>query len=147
MSWRASAASSASPTSSSGMPRPSAQPTPAHRLVPPAVKLAQVECAVEDSLHALVPLASCGRGGVQPDVAALDHQPRDGDVVVLQEDNPPAEAFVVGRLDDALQDQLARVIARVGLAGEDDHHRASRAGSASSAISRSGSASSSPARL
>ena len=73
----------------------------------------------------LVPEASSGRRGiVQPHVDALDQVPADVDVVVLDEDDAAGEARVVPQVGDLLDQLLARLVGRMGLAGEDDLHRA-----------------------
>ena len=88
---------------------------------PPAVQDAEVQAAVATGLHA------AGAGGferaarvVQPDVAAGHHLARDVDVVVLDEHQVAREFAVFAQMDDLLDEALAVVVARVGLAGEDE---------------------------
>ena len=63
---------------------------------------------------------------VEPEVHALHQQVGQVHVVVLEERHPALELGVAGELVDALEHFLARVVGRVGLAGEDDLHRAPR---------------------
>ena len=75
----------------------------------------------------LVPLASSGlRGVVQPDVAALDEEVGDVQVVVVEERDAAAEGRDRAPAGRRLELVLAHVVGRVRLAGEDDLHRASR---------------------
>src|SRR5215203_4850787 len=96
-------------------------------LGPPAVADADVDGAVHRRLHA------AGAAGlerlawrVQPDVAALDEIVRHVQVVVIDEGDTATEGGVTGVAVDALQDALAAVVGRMGLAGEDDLHRPPR---------------------
>ncbi len=57
---------------------------------------------------------------VQPDVHSLHEVPAHVDIVILDEDDAPGEALVPVQPGDILQQVLARVVARVGLAGEDE---------------------------
>ena len=88
---------------------------------PPAVEHRQVQPAVEHDL-----LAAGARGFqrtagiVQPDVDALDQVPADVDVVVFDEDDPAGEPRVVPQVGDLLDQLLARLVGRMGLAGEDE---------------------------
>ena len=92
---------------------------------PPAVEHREVEAAVEDDLLA------AGAGSfqrpariVEPDVDALDEVAADVDVVVLDEDELVAELRVAHHLGDLLQDALAGLVVRMGLAGEEELHGA-----------------------
>ena len=93
-------------------------------LGPPAVEDRQVQAAVEHGLLA------AGAGGfqraagiVQPHVHALDQVPADVDVVIFDEDQPAGEARIVPQVGDPLDQLLARLVGRMGLAGEDDLQR------------------------
>src|SRR5207249_936577 len=90
-------------------------------LPPPAVEDAEVEAAMSAGFHA------AGAGGLQrtargvePDVAAGHHLPGDVHVVVLDEDEVSLEIAVFAEVDDVLDVTLAVVVARMGLAGENE---------------------------
>ena len=69
----------------------------------------------------LVPLASSGfRGIVQPDVAALNQEVRDVEVVVLDEGDAAGKDRVERAAEDALHVVLAGVVGRMRLAGKDE---------------------------
>ena len=92
--------------------------------VPPAVANAAIERAVERGLHA------AGSAGlvrpervVQPNIAAVVHDTRDGDVVVGQEHE--AMTYVEFASEELYRADhfLTRLIGRVRLPGEDELHR------------------------
>ena len=93
-------------------------------LVPPAVEHADVDDAVRGRLHA-------GRAGrlerparvVEPHVDALDEEPGDPDVVVLEDEHATPELGAARPAEDVLDDALAGPVRGVRLAGEDDLHR------------------------
>ena len=96
-------------------------------LGPPTVEDRAVQPAVEHGLHA------AGAGGflgsarvVEPDVDALDQVPGDVDVVVFDEHDAAGEARIVAQVGDLLDELLAGLVGRVGLAGEDELHRSLR---------------------
>src|ERR1035438_5545978 len=91
---------------------------------PPAVEDAQVHATVTAGFHA------AGAGGlertarvVQPDVATAHHLARDVDVVVLNEDEITRKFRVPAQMNDLLDEALALVVARMGLAGEDEDRK------------------------
>ena len=93
-------------------------------LVPPAVEDRAVERAVEGGLHARGAARLLRAAGVvQPHVGALVEGAGDGDVVVLEEHEPVADAEVGGEADDLLDHRLAVLVGGVGLAGEHELHR------------------------
>ena len=61
---------------------------------------------------------------VQPHVHALNEVAGDVHVVVFDEDHAAAELRLARLLHHALDEFLAAVVLRVGLAGEDELHRA-----------------------
>ena len=96
-------------------------------LVPPAVEDRQVEAAVQRRLHArrATGLERAQRV-VEPDVAARVEVLRHGDVVVGQEDDAVPDLGVVGEPYELLDELLAAVVSRVGLARDDDLDRSGR---------------------
>src|SRR6185436_15837925 len=56
---------------------------------------------------------------VQPDVDALDQEPPDPHVVVLEDEDPSAELPRARALEDLLDDALTGAVRRMRLAGED----------------------------
>ena len=96
-------------------------------LGPPAVEDREVEAAVEHGFHA------AGAGGflrparcVEPDVDALHQVAGDVDVVIFDEHDAAGEAAVVAEVFDLLDEVLAGLVGRMGLAGEDELHGALR---------------------
>ena len=92
-------------------------------LGPPAVEDRQVQAAVEHGLLA------ARAGGfqrpariVEPHVDALHQVPADVDVVVFDEHDAAGEPRVVPQVGDLLDELLARLVGRMGLAGEDELH-------------------------
>jgi hypothetical protein len=65
--------------------------------------------------------------GIEPHVHALDQIASHGHVVVFQEHQPPGELGPLDLAIDLLDQLFARVIGRVGLAGQDELHRRPRA--------------------
>src|SRR5262249_17288305 len=61
---------------------------------------------------------------VEPNIHALDQVASDVDVVILDEYDAAAKFGTPANLDDLGDQLLAAVVARMGLAGEDDLHRA-----------------------
>ncbi len=93
-------------------------------LVPPAVEDRQVEAAVERGLHA----AGAARlqrpqRVVQPDVAARVELLRHAHAVVGQEDDPVPHPRVVGEPHQFLDQPLAALVGRMGLARDHQLHR------------------------
>ena len=84
-----------------------------------------VERAVGRRLHAAraARLERAARR-VEPHVDAAHERARDAHVVVLEEDDAPAQPRVAARVDDRANQLLAAVVLRVRLAGEDELHRA-----------------------
>ena len=107
-------------------------------LVPPAVEDAEVEDAVLRGLHA----AGAGRlqrppRGVEPDVDALHQEAGDVHVVVLEEEDAAGGTRGDRRaLEDLLDELLAGLVGRMGLAGEDDLDRSLRVARASAPAGR-----------
>ena len=60
---------------------------------------------------------------VEPDVDALDQEPADAHVVVLEDEDAAAQLRRARALEDLLDDLLPGPVGRVGLAGEDDLDR------------------------
>ena len=93
-------------------------------LVPPAVEDGEVERSVEGRIHARGAAGlERAKGVVQPHVAPRVEVPGHGDVVVRQEDDAVADLGVVGEAHHLLDELLARLVGRVGLAGDDELHR------------------------
>ena len=67
-----------------------------------------------------VPEASSGRRVVEPDVDALDQEPGDADVVVLEDEHATPQLVAARAGEDVLDDALPRAVRGMGLAGEDD---------------------------
>ncbi len=90
-------------------------------LAPPTVEDREVQRPVE---HRLLAARAGGLQRsprvVQPDVDALDHVPADVDVVVLDEGDAVGEAMIEAQVGDPLDQPLARLVGRMGLAGVDD---------------------------
>ena len=61
---------------------------------------------------------------VEPDVDALHQVAGDVDVVVFDEDDAAGEARIVAQVGDLLDQLLAGLVGRMGLAGEDELHGA-----------------------
>ena len=94
-------------------------------LGPPAIEDGEVEAAVEhDFLAAGAGGFERAAGIVEPDVDALNEVAADVDVVVLDEDELVGEVGVAHHLGDLLEDALAGLVMRMGLAGEEELHRA-----------------------
>ena len=90
-------------------------------LTPPAIKNAEVEAAVATGLHA-TGAGSFERAAriVQPDITAGNHLPADVHVVVLYEHEVAFELAVFAQVNDVLDEALALVVARMGLARENE---------------------------
>ena len=101
---------------------PAVVPGPA--LVPPAVEHADVDDAVGRGLHARRArrLERPSRV-VEPHVDALDQEPGDPDVVVLEDEHATPELGAARPAEDVLDDALPGSVRGVRLAGEDDLHR------------------------
>ncbi len=96
-------------------------------LVPPAVEDRQVEPAVQRRLHAGGAARLVGpQRVVQPHVAAGVERLGERDVVVGQEDDAVAHVLGVGEAHQLLDEPLAAVVGRVGLARHHQLHRALR---------------------
>ena len=94
------------------------------RLVPPAVEHREIEGAVHRGLHA----RGAGRLAgplrrVEPHVAAGHELARETHVVVGQEHDAAAELGAFGRGRDGAQERLSVLVARMGLAGEEELDR------------------------
>ena len=94
-------------------------------LGPPPVQRAELRYAVQCRLHAA--RAACLERRprhIQPDIHALDQTVGEMHVVVLDERDPALEARLPRMGVHALEHLLPGLVARVGLAGEHDLHRA-----------------------
>src|SRR5690349_14416701 len=87
---------------------------------PPTIEDRQVEPAVEHGLH------TTRAGGffwparsVQPNVDPLHQVPGDVDVVIFDEREAAGEAAVVAEVFNLLDEILAGLVGRMGLAGKD----------------------------
>ena len=91
---------------------------------PPAIDDAQVDSAVDGSLH---PAGSArlerSAWGVQPDVAALHEVAGHLHVVVLEEHDPTTDVVSAGQLDELPDQLLALLVSGVGLPGKNDLNR------------------------
>ncbi len=98
---------------------------PVVALAPPAVQHAQVDDAVDARL---LPGGAAGLHGVlrgvEPDVHAGDQLARQRQVVALHQHDAAGELRSPRELVDHLDEVLARQVVGVGLAGEDQQHRA-----------------------
>ncbi len=90
-------------------------------LAPPTVEDAEVEAPVAGGLH---PAGARGLQRpprrVEPHVAARGHRPCHMHVVVLDEDQVALQLAVLAEVDDVLDVTFAGIVARVGLAREDE---------------------------
>ena len=94
---------------------------------PPAVGDAEVDPRVDGHLLAAGSTGLVGTAGsVEPHVAALNHEPRHRKVVILYEEYLSEEAGVEHVADHFLQHVDALRVGGMGLAGEDEDHRALR---------------------
>src|SRR3974390_901042 len=88
---------------------------------PPAIENRQVQSAVQDHLLAAGPARfERPAGCVGPDVDTVYESSADIDVVVLKEENLPAEQRIARQAGNSLKQLFAGVIFRVSLAGEDE---------------------------
>ena len=87
--------------------------------VPPAVQLADVQRSIERCFH-----AACSAGlhwtawSIQPDVASLNQQLCELNIIVGEKHYAAAEACFARSLDDLLYEEFAGLIASVRLASE-----------------------------
>ena len=96
-------------------------------LTPPAIQHAEIDRAIEAGL---LPRGAARLqrvlGRIQPHVHTGHHEPRQGHVVALQQDDLADEIRVHGKVVYLPDQVLPGLVVGVGLAGEDDHHRALR---------------------
>ena len=93
-------------------------------LVPPAVQDRQIESAVERRFHPRGPAGLHGTDRiVQPHIATGVDETRHRDVVVGEEHDAIAQFRILGEPDDLLDQGLASLVGRVGLARDDQLHR------------------------
>ena len=96
-------------------------------LQPPAVQDRAVHHPVHRRLHPARPRRLERRlGVVEPDIDPVDQVLRRLLAVVLQERDPARELRPARELEDPLQEALALLVGRVGLAGEDELDRPER---------------------
>ena len=89
-------------------------------LIPPAIQDRKVQGPVDGRLHPRGPAGLQGpQRVVQPHVAAREQGAGHRNVVIGQEHDPVPHGGVVGELHQVLDHFLARIIGRVGLAGDD----------------------------
>ena len=94
-------------------------------LGPPAVEHRELEARVDGRLHAARPARLQRRPrDVDPDVAAAGHGGAEAEVVVVEVDDAAGDLGVGLHGEQALDEPLAVVVARMRLAGEDHLDRA-----------------------
>src|SRR5690606_1927722 len=92
--------------------------------LPPAVRHAEIEHAVETGLLAAGTACLQGHAGiVEPHVDTLDKPARQCHVVVFEQHYLAPEAFLPGNIVDVLYEVPGRLVCRMGLPGKDDLDR------------------------
>ena len=89
--------------------------------IPPTVQDGAVETTIGNHLHAAGSARFIRSARViEPHVYPLDQHPRYLHVVVLQENDSVSYLFVLGKVEEVLNNMLATVVAGVGFAADHD---------------------------